>query len=187
MITIDKPLDEIESWDPAGGSALKPGMHEVQIIEVKLEDAKSGYQKVNMKCKAVAGECVGSTVYVNRSLHPNALGYFRGMLAILGCYATTQHLDEQKLVGKYMRVFVEEVPKTDGSGMTVKVDKMFISEVNAEKNLPTDIAEGANAKPIHSVPQHSAPVTARPVAGGGNNRAASPRQAPPEKVDDLPF
>ena len=123
-------------------------MHEVQIIEVKLEDAKSGYQKVNMKCKAVAGECVGSTVYVNRSLHPNALRYFRGMLDILNCFATTQDLDEQKLVGKYMRVFVEETPKTDGSGMTLKVDKMFVSEINADKNLPTDIAEGANAKPI---------------------------------------
>ena len=162
-------------------------MHEVQIVEVKLEDAKSGYQKLNMKCKVVVGDSIGGTVYVNQSLHPNALGYFRGMLDILNCYATTQDLDEQKLDGKYMRVFVEETPKTDGSGgKTIKVDKMFVSEINADKNLPTDISEGAKARPV-AAPQHSVAGRGQ-VAGGGNGRsAASSRQAPPQKIDDLPF
>ena len=106
MVHIDKPLDEIESWDPGASGSVKPGMHEVQIAEVKLEDTKngSGYQKVSMKCKVVAGECIGGNVFINKSLHPNALGYFRGMLDILNCYATSQDIDEQKLKGKFLRI-----------------------------------------------------------------------------------
>lgn len=189
MVHIDKPLDEIESWDPGASGSVKPGMHEVQIAEVKLEDTKngSGYQKVSMKCKVVAGECIGGNVFINKSLHPNALGYFRGMLDILNCYATSQDIDEQKLKGKYMRALVEEVPKTDGTGGTViKTEKLFVSEINADKNLATDISEGAKARPV-AAPQHSVAGRGQ-VAGGGNGRpAASSRQAPPQKIDDLPF
>jgi hypothetical protein len=161
-------------------------MHEVQIVEVKLEDAKSGYQKINLKCKVVAGDGIGGTVYANKSLHPNALPYFRGMLDILNCFATTQDLDEQKLNGKFLRILAEETPKTDGTGMTIKVDKMFASEINADKNMPTDISEGAKARSV-AAPQHSVAGRGQ-VAGGGNGRsAASSRQAPPQKIDDLPF
>jgi hypothetical protein len=188
MITIEKPLDEIESWDPGSSGSCKPGMHEVVIDEVKLEDAQSGYQKVNLKLRVVAGESVGGTVYANKSLHPNALPYFRGMLDVLNCYATTKNLDEQKLKGKYLRVFVEEVPKSDNSGkMTLKVDKMFVSEINADKNLPTDISEGAKLRP--APPHASAPAQRSVAAGGksvtgGGNGKATPA---PEKIDDLPF
>jgi hypothetical protein len=86
-----------------------------------------------------------------------------------------------------MRALVEEVPKTDGTGGTViKTEKLFVSEINADKNLPTDISEGAKARPV-TAPQHSVAGGGQ-VAGGGNGRsAASSRQAPPQKIDDLPF
>ena len=64
---------------------------------------------------------------------------------------------------------------------------MFVSEINADKNLPTDISEGAKARPVRR-PRNIRLLAWRTGAGGGNGKAAaSSRQAPPEKIDDLPF
>jgi hypothetical protein len=201
MVEIEHELENIESWDPGGGGKLIPGIYEVKIVEVKGETAQSGHPKLNIKCSVVDGDHIGSICFADRSLHPNALGYFRGMLDILNLFATGRSFDEQKLVGRFMKVQVVEYTKQDQS-VGLKVDKLFRSGINDHKNEQCDISEGAhtttvhpparpngngNGKPAAAKPpaKPAAPAPAKPAAASKQPARAS---APPvHSDDDLPF
>ena len=192
MVEIEQEIENIESWDPSGGGKLVAGIYEVEIAEVKVEDAKSGYPKLNMKCKVVSGDHMGSTCFVDRSLHPNALGYFRGMLDMLNLFATGRSFDEKKLVGRFMRVQMVDSYKADGVTPTLKSERLFRSEVNDHKNEQADISEGATTVPAARVNGNgngkaaAAKPAAKPVPA--TRPAARPPAAAGKKADDdLPF
>ncbi len=196
MVAIEHNIQDIESWDPGGGGKLVPGVYEVKIAEVKVEDARSGsgYQKLAIKCQVVDGEHLGAMAFADRSLHPNALGYLRGMFDMLNVYANGRSFDEQKLVGRFMKVQVVEYAKGNGDP-GLKVDKLFRSDINDGKNDQLDISEGAatvQQKPV----QAARPAAARPPAANGNGNGkpapatrppATPPAAKKKPDDDLPF
>jgi len=66
---------------------------------------------------------------------------------------------------------------------------MFVSEINADKNLPTDISEGAKSRPTvpAAAPQRSVAGSGsgKATTGGGNGKASVVSNQPP--IDDLPF
>ena len=195
MVQIEHDLESVESWDPGGGGKLVPGLYEVKIVEVKVGDAQSGYPKLSLKLQVVDGEHIGAFCFGDRSLHPNALGYLRGMLDILNVYATGRSFDEQRLVGRFMKVQVVEYNKNDGSTGT-KVDKMFRSDINDGKNDQLDISEGAARVAPKPVPRPTngngysngnGKTTPRPAATKPPAKASAPQQAPPPNDDDLPF
>jgi len=200
MLEISDDIQNVESWDPGSGGAVPPGIYEVVIDSVEVKQAGSGFPNLSLKCKVVAGEHLGGTVFANRSLHPNALPYFRGLLDMLNCYATGKAIDESRLVGRFMKVQVVEYDKNDGS-KGVKADKQFKSDINFGKNTELDISGGhANVAPgVKAAPapaQRPAATAVRPGNGNGNNgRAATAAQpkpsaapaAKPNGDEDLPF
>lgn len=193
MVEIEQEIENIESWDPSGGAKLVAGIYEVEIAEVKVEDAKSGYPKLNMKCKVVSGDHMGATCFVDRSLHPNALGYFRGMLDMLNLFATGRSFDEKKLVGRFMRVQMVDSYKADGVTPTLKSERLFRSEVNDHKNEQADISEGAHTTtvPASRGNGNGKAAAAKPIAKPAPAARPVPRPAPAaagtKGDDDLPF
>jgi hypothetical protein len=188
MVELEQDLKEIESWDPGSGGKVSLGMHEAVIDTVEVKTSTTGFPKLDIRYKVVAGDCVGATVFGSRSLHPNALPFFRGMLDVLNCFSSSRKFDEQKLVGRYLRIYVEEYDKANDAGKGLKVEKLFKSEINDHKNEQLDIAQvdGATKAPTQKPqPQNGkggqkppAHAPAAPVGAGG------PKANPD---DDLPF
>jgi hypothetical protein len=175
MVTLEVPIEEVESWDPSAAGKVQPGIYEAMIEDVEVKNAQSGYPKLSVRYRILEGEASGGAVYGERSLHPNSLPYFRGFLDLLNVFATGKAIDEQKLVGRYLRVQVVEYDKQDGS-KGVKVEKVFKSEANGHRNEQLDItAQQGGVKPGKQQTSSS--------------RAAAARAAiiDKDKFDDLPF
>ena len=196
MVEIEHNILAVEWWVRGGGGRLVPGVYEVKVTEVKVEDARSGsgYQKLAMKCQVFDGEYMGAIAFCDRSLHPNALGYLRGMFDMLNVYANGRSFNEQKLVGRFMKVQVVEYTKQNGEA-GLKAEKLFRSDINDGKNEQLDISEGAATVHPKPTPARPSPAPARPPAanGNGNGKAtgtrppASPPAAKKKSDDDLPF
>jgi hypothetical protein len=193
MIEIEQPIENVESWDPGSGGLVPIGIYEVRIEGVEVKTATSGYPNLNLRTKVVEGPHIGGTIFASRSLHPNALGFFRGMLDLLNCFATGKNIDEQKLVGRFMKLQVIEYTKNDNS-IGTKGDKMFMSDINAAKNDQIDITAHGKAgttagaaRPTNGDARKTGAATGSRRASGPHEGAPAPSQAPPAKEDDLPF
>ena len=191
MLEIDQNIEGVESWDPGSGGKVTPGVYEAVIETVEVKTSTTGFPKIAMKFKVVQGDCMGGIVFGDRSLHPNALPYFRGLMDLLNVYANGRSIDEQKLVGRYCKVHVAEYDKNDGT-KGVSVEKYYVSDINAHKNEQLDISAGANkgvragervAPPVQAAPAHAAAPQKR-------NGTVPPAPAAPQKKNsdqDLPF
>ena len=178
MVQVEQEIDQVESWDPGGGGSLLPGIYEVKIISVEVQSSQSGHPKLNFKYQVVDGEHLGAFTFGDRSLHPNALSYFKGMLDVLNCYATGKAFDEQKLVGRFLKVQVIEYDKQNGE-KGLKVEKLFKSDINHNDQLDiTDNGGGGRAQ-----------APAKPGRKWQWKREAeiAPRSATGREGDDLPF
>jgi hypothetical protein len=173
MVQVEQEIQEVESWDPGGGGKLVPGIYEAKILAVEVKESQSGHPKLSFKYQVVDGESIGCLCFGDRSLHPNALPYFRGMMDVLNCFATGRAFDEQKLVGRFLKVQVIEYDKQDQT-KGLKVEKQFRSDTHVNDQLDITATSGGGAR---------APEKAK-TGGNGNG---SGNKAPAGKVDDLPF
>ena len=178
MVEVEQEIQEVESWDPGGGGKIEPGIYEAKIVSVEVQSSQTGHPKLNFKYQVIDGLSTGCFAFGDRSLHPNALPYFRGMLDVLNCFATGKSFDEQKLAGRYLKIQVVEYEKQNHEkGM--KVDKLFKSDINVNDQLDITAVKGGTHGP--SKPQNSA------GAGKGNGANRQPVAASGGKLDDLPF
>lgn len=175
MIQVEQELEQVESWDPGGGGKLVPGIYEVKIVTVEVQTSQSGHPKLNFKYQVVDGEHLGAFTFGDRSLHPNALSYFKGMLDVLNCYATGKVFDEQKLVGRFLKVQVIEYDKQDQT-KGLKVDKLFKSDIHVNDQLDITATKSGGAQ-----------APSKTQTGGKGNGKNQPAPQPAGKIDDLPF
>ncbi|MFH0989928.1 MAG: DUF669 domain-containing protein [bacterium] len=189
MVELEQPVEELESWDPGAGVKVEPGFYEVRIDAVEPKTASSGFPNLNFKFKVVEGTAMGASVYGSRSLHPNALPYFRGFMDLVNTFATGRNIDEEKFIGRYLRVLVIKYDKNDGSGKGVKVDKLFLSEINAAKNDQIDVSASTRAKLVPGKSLQPAQPAGARVGGPGRSGATVhvPAAAGGRRDDDLPF
>lgn len=171
MLELEQEIQAYDSWDPGVGGKVVPGVYEARIETVVVQTSQSGHPKLNFKYQIVEGDYLGSIAFGDRSLHPNALPFFRGMLDVVSAFATGRTIDEQKLVGRYLKIQVIEYDKADSS-KGVKVDKLFRSDKFGHKNDQIDISSVTGA----SIPEP-------PAKGNGTNVAAAKKTGD----DDLPF
>lgn len=191
MVEVAQDIEQVESWDPGSGGRVPVGMYEVQVEAVEVRTSTTGYPKLGLKMRVVQGEYTGGILFGDRSLHPNALPYFRGLLDVLNLYATGKNIDEQKLVGRFVKVQATEYDKADGS-KGVSVDKFFKSDINGGKNDEMDISghngNGTVAGEKAKTGAVSNARTAAAAAKAGGSAAPVPAKAGAKKDDDdLPF
>jgi len=183
MVDMGQDLNDVEAFDPGSGGKVTVGFHELEIVEVEAKVSASNFPILNIKYRVVAGPSVGGTIYGSRSLHPNALPFFKGYLDVVNCFATTRSFDEQKLVGRYLKGYAEEYTKTGGAHageQGTRIEKVFKSEINAEKNAQIDLS--VSARPARELVTAGAGQPKNGKAAG-----ATPPPPPDDKVDDLPF
>lgn len=177
MVQVEQEIEQVESWDPGGGGKLVPGIYEAKIVSVEAQTSQTGHPKLNFKYQVVDGEHLGAFAFGDRSLHPNALSYFKGMLDVLNCYATGKSFDEQKLVGRFLKVQVIEYDKQDQT-KGLKVDKLFKSDIHVNDQLDITAVRSGGAQ---------APSKTGGNGNGKGNGKNQPAPQPAGKVDDLPF
>ncbi|GEM_PF-3403152 len=184
MVDMGQDLNDVEAFDPGSGGKVTVGFHELEIVEVEAKVSTSNFPILNIKYRVVSGPAVGGTIYGSRSLHPNALPFFKGFLEVVNCFATQRNFDEQKLVGRYLKGYAEEYTKTGGAHageQGTRIEKVFKSEINFDKNSQIDLS--LSARPEREL------VTAG-AGKPGNGKAAGANSSPKpsdDKVDDLPF
>lgn len=186
MVEVAQDIEQVESWDPGSAGKVPVGIYEAQVEAVEVKTSTTGYPKLGMKMRVVSGEFTGGILFGDRSLHPNALPYFRGLLDVLNLYATGKNVDEQKLVGRFLKVQAVEYDKSDGS-KGVSVEKFFKSDINAGKNDEMDISAHSNGGTVAG--EKATPRPGNGAAKAGQKSSGATPAAGGKKVpdDDLPF